>query len=99
MIPTSFDEANDVLSAPDGISPNIVGPLNVLKTEILNGPPTVISCWKITQEEVGEIQRTGRIWLMVMGTTMPPVQLCGIKPFVCMGEINKTDEDSDIAME
>jgi hypothetical protein len=52
-----------------------------LRTVTSDEMPVVISCWKVTQEELEEIQRTGRVWLMVYGVTMPPVVLCGVRPF------------------
>lgn len=40
----------------------------------------VISCWKMTREELQTIQKTGRVWLVVLGQTMPPVMILGEKP-------------------
>lgn len=40
--------------------------------------PTVVSCWKLTTEEVNELLRTGRIW--VYGT-MPPLALTTKHPW------------------
>lgn len=40
----------------------------------------VVSCWKLTREELEEVNRTGKIWLTVLGASMPPVILDGIKP-------------------
>jgi len=54
--------------------------LNVARLQLEGGQTVVVSCWKVTAEELAEIQRTGRVWLMVWGVTMPPVALCGVKP-------------------
>ena len=35
---------------------------------------------KQLEPELDEIVRTGRVWLMVVGDTMPPVSLQGFKP-------------------
>lgn len=48
--------------------------------------PMVISCWKFTQEELNEINRTKRVWLKVVGATMPPVEIVGIKPDIKTNE-------------
>ncbi len=56
-------------------------PLSVYRGQQANGVPVVISCWKLTQEELAEFQRTGRVWLTVMGTTMPPVALSALSPW------------------
>lgn len=80
MIPVAFDEENAVLDSPPQIA-DICEPLSVWVGQSQTGIPLVISCWKVTLEEIIEIQRTGRIWLTVMGAGMPPVQVSGTKPF------------------
>lgn len=86
MMPTAFDEENGFLDAPAGMSPDDCDSLSVWRGVIDNGTPVVISCWKPTAEEMEEIQRTGRIWILVMGTTMPPIAPTGHKPFQESGE-------------
>lgn len=81
MIASGFDQENAVLGAPLGMSADECEPLSVWRGELESGVPVVISCWKITAEELEEIKRTGRVWLMVMGTTMPPVYLKGVSPW------------------
>lgn len=80
MVPASFDEANTVLNPPPSMSPDECEPLNVWRGPTQDGP-VVISCWKLTEEELEEVQRTGRIWLWVFGETMPPCVLIGKHPF------------------
>ena len=80
MIATSFDEANAVLSKPAAMSDDDCACLSVLRSIQPNNIPIVLSCWKLTKEELEEIQRTGRVWLTVVGSTMPPVALDGICP-------------------
>ena len=81
MIATAFDEENMVLNAPDGMTADECHPLSVWRGLIENGTPCVISCWKPTVQELEEINRTGRVWLMVMGQTMPPICPVGNNPF------------------
>lgn len=73
--PCGFQEANGSLGAPKGQAG--VEPLIVFR----NGRET-ISCWKVTAEELEEIQRTGRIWVRVLGNTTFPLLVTGTKPFV-----------------
>lgn len=80
MIPTAFDEETNVLGPPEGWGEDVVGSLSVAHGVNPMGIPMVISCWKITQDELAEFQRTGKIWLMVVGNTMPPVMLTVHKP-------------------
>jgi hypothetical protein len=56
------------------------GPLNVWAGRAVDGSPRIISCFKLTAEDLAEIQRTGRVWLIVHGGAMPPVALTPFKP-------------------
>jgi hypothetical protein len=82
----SFPEENLILEAPLGVTAEQCQPLPVytglLKVEgFKEEVPAIISCWKVTKEELEEIRRTGRIWLFVYGRGMPPVALSGKNPF------------------
>jgi len=81
MVPCSFDESNAVLGRPADMSADQCDPLSVLRAVTADGLPVVISCWKLTREELDELRRTGRVWLVVFGETMPPVALDARKPF------------------
>lgn len=79
MIPSSFDESNTYLSAPNGM-PDCL-PLSCYIGNDDTKHPVIISCFKLTKEELEEINKTGRVWLTVAGQTMPPVVLSGISPW------------------
>lgn len=81
MFPTDFDESTGYLNPPKGVSPDDIVPLSVWQGEDTGGTPLVISCWKPTREELAEINRTGRVWLILIGGTMQPARLDGFKPF------------------
>lgn len=81
MIASAFDEDNFVLGPPPGVSDEVVHSLSVFRGVNAEGDPIVVSCWKATKDELAEINRTGRVWLVVMGQTMPPAYLDGINPF------------------
>lgn len=81
MIPTSFNESNHVLGRPPGMTHDQCEPLAVF----VDGQH-VVSCWKLTAEEAAEFARTGRIWLMVWGVTMPPVAVLATSPFAPEGK-------------
>jgi len=76
MIPASFEESNFVLSRPPDMTEEQCDPLCVF----MDGEHHVVSCWKLAAEEKSEFERTGRIWLVVFGATMPAVSLTAIKP-------------------
>ncbi len=81
MVPASFDESTHVLGRPPEMTDDQCDPLCVAGAVTPEGLPLVISCWKMTPDELAEVNRTGRIWLMVVGHTMPPVMLSGVRPF------------------
>lgn len=81
MVPTAFDEENCVLDGPSGTTSKECGPLSVWRGNLEDKTPVVISCWKPTAEELEEIRKTGRVWVMIWGQTMPPILPLGISPF------------------
>lgn len=40
-----------------------------------DGTPAVESCWELSQEEIDEVARTGRIYFRCFGRTHPPILL------------------------
>jgi hypothetical protein len=80
-VPASFDESNAVLGKPPDMGHDECTCLSVLRTETESGTPVVVSCWKLTHEELEEVCRTGRVWLTVVGETMPPVAVDVTQPF------------------
>lgn len=81
MEPTNFDEANLSLGPPEGMTEDEVRTLRVWRGTDEDMLPVVISCWKPTQEEIDEIQKTGRVWLRLYGQSMPPAAIQGHSPF------------------
>lgn len=82
MVATSFPESNHVLDKPAEMTYDECDPLSVWVGRDPNGVPLVISQWKLTKEELAEVNRTGRVWLTVFGVTMQPVALHTASPFV-----------------
>ena len=82
MIPSGFKESNCVFDKPSNMTYDDCYAIEALKGTLEGiNVPAVITCWKLTQEELDEINKTGRVWLIVYGTGMPPVTISGIKPF------------------
>ena len=80
MVPTSFDESNQVLARPPNMTAEECVPLSVWMGDH-NNIPTVVSCWKVTAEELAEINKTGRVWIGIAGLTMPPIWIIGTHPW------------------
>lgn len=55
--------------------------LPVHKTIDFYGYPIIISKWKLSKEDLEEVQRTGVVWLSVTGDSTPPVTLFTENPF------------------
>ena len=81
MEPCNFEQANFVFGPPAGQTEDDVGSLNAYRGPVDSGRICVISCFKPTAEELKEISQTGRVWLVVSGSKMPPVALLGKSPF------------------
>ncbi len=80
MFATSFDESNCVLSVAEDMKEEC-SCLSVLRITDQNNNRMIISCWKMTKEELEEINKTGRIWLSIIGDVMPVTGISGVKPF------------------
>ncbi len=76
----SFDEENTILDPPNGMRQRDCESIPVWMGFTPLDVPVTISCWKVTQRELEEIQRTGRVYLVVMGHGMPAVYLTTDKP-------------------
>lgn len=44
-------------------------------TNVDNGERGVESCWELSPEEIKKIQETGKVYLYIQGTVVPPVLL------------------------
>lgn len=75
--PCSFEGETHVLDKPKGMTRDQCVPLNV-KLITYDDSIAFMSCWKLTQEELDEVNRTGKIWLIVL-SSMPPVIVSGIR--------------------
>lgn len=80
MEPCGFPESDVALNRPEGWTADECDPLSIARIQTEDGKPVVLSCWKLTLEEMEEFRRTGRIWLMVFGESMPRVALAAVKP-------------------
>lgn len=69
--PLAFPEANLIFYPPSGMEDDVL-PLHVKR-----GDSCLISCWKLSAEELSEIQATGVVWLSVLGWGLPPVMVSG----------------------
>lgn len=87
MLSIDFKEANFTFTKPQGWTDEQCSDLRVWKGNVPiddSGAtaPTIISCWRLSKEDLEEIQLNGgTVWLYITGTRMPPVSLATEHPF------------------
>lgn len=82
MQPIEFKEQNKVFTKPESMTDEQCQSLPVWMGKDTQGVPNIISCWEVTPQELLKINETGKIWLSVCGSGMPPVLLMAENPFV-----------------
>lgn len=80
-VPCSF-EGENLLGKPDSMSVDECEPLPVCVVTYPDGMMGMVSCWKLTHKELEEINKTGRIWLTILGSAHPPVIISGKPEFL-----------------
>jgi hypothetical protein len=81
MIATSFDESNFYFDKPDDMTYDECSALSVFVGKDISNNGIVLSCWKPTEEELKEINKTGRVWCFHFGSGLQPHALSGHNPF------------------
>ena len=83
----SFPESNHVFSRPEEMTDEQCTPLSVWVGEVAIGDPdservpAIVSCYKISQEELTALNEGKRLWLTIIGRSMPPVSVSLNSPF------------------
>lgn len=65
-----FEGANVVYQAPPGDE-------DCYDLAVFSDGQCVVSCWRLTEEELAEVARTGVVWVKVQGTALPPMLIHG----------------------
>ena len=84
MTPVKTEYANIIFTA-EGCK-DLPGTLAVNE----NGTHEIETCWELSPEELEQVNKTGRIYLYVVGRSIPPVALTTESQLIVGGE--KTDE-------
>ena len=77
---TSFKETNKIFGAGNNPNTNDL-PVCVATRPIDEGVPTIISKFKLDEDELNRIKETGEIWITILGSGMPPIGLTVYDPF------------------
>lgn len=90
-----FKFRNRTFIAPPDVTQADIRELPAYSGEDENGYPNIVSCWKMTSEELKTINENGGIiYLGVMGNSMPPVWITPDDPFSGM-EIQTKEEETN----
>lgn len=81
MLPTQFPEQNFEYKKPADMTDEQCYSLPVFKGVDNEDTPVIISCWKLSKEDLEDINQTGEIWLQIVGNGMPPVSIYTENPF------------------
>lgn len=80
-----FPQRTRTFGKPEGWKDEDCYGLPVSETYYLNSEdkrvPCLISCWEFTPEDIVEFQKTGKVYLSITGTGMPPVSIQAHSPF------------------
>lgn len=82
MLPIDFPERNKVFTKPDSMTYEECSDLPAWVGQTPYATPLIISKWKLSKEDIEEINRTSELWLKVVGSVQPPVELSTEYPFV-----------------
>ncbi len=77
MTPTTFPQVNKTLGKPASMTDEECAPLPVF-----TDGRVCVSCWALTDEEIADLVKTRRLWLLVWsGATQPPICAATRPPF------------------
>lgn len=82
MRPIEFPESNSTLGKPENMTDEQCGPLPVHRHVTADNFPALISCWKLSPEELEEVNRTGVVYVNTLGQTLAPFSVMGHNPFI-----------------
>jgi hypothetical protein len=77
-----FPQVNRRLGPPKGMTEEQCFTLPVCISKDSEGKDVVLSCWKLSDEELEKLKVDGVIWLGILGTNMQPVYLTIENPFI-----------------
>lgn len=78
----NFPGANVRLDAPPGLEEQ-VHDIVAYKGPCTCGdcPEQVVTCWRLSPEELEQVKKTGVVWLYLMGPSMQPAYIGTDSPF------------------
>jgi len=65
-----FEGANHVFQAPKGAT-------DCVDLQVYADGSQIISCWRLSKEELKQVTETGVVWVRINGSGMPPIYIGG----------------------
>lgn len=79
--PIKFQQANDVLLPPENMTEEQCATLPIFRGKTSDMiSDCVVSCWQLSDEELEEVKRTGKVFVGALGKTHPPIFIMGKFP-------------------
>ncbi len=95
-----FEERNDYIGKPADITDNQCYALPVARIITTIPGPTSddapanvaahVSCWELTEDELEEVKKTGKVYVKILGSTLAPMSLHGSLPIIKTGDYPDT---------
>jgi len=80
-LPTQFPQSNFVFKKPSNMTDEECFELPVCKTNDIAGLPVIVTCWRLSKEDLEEINKSGVVWVQIVGHGMPPISVYTENPF------------------
>lgn len=81
-MPIDFEHANANFHKPKDMTDEQCQTLPAWRGNYPDGQSVIISCWKLSKEDIEEVLKTGVVWLHVVGGITPPVSIDTQNPFI-----------------
>ena len=74
MKPIEDKHSPSILKEPKGQEDSVID-LLITRLKYQDGSEAVESCWQLSKEELEEVNKSGKIYFVCMGSTHPPILL------------------------
>ena len=64
------DQPNAVCYTGEGCDP-----LPVVRVQFAGNTPGLVTAWELSEDEMVDVNRTGRIWITLLGMAQPPISV------------------------
>ena len=87
MLPIDFEEANFTFTKPKNMTDEECSDLRVFMGVDTENKPCIVSKWKLSKEDIEEINNGGYLYIQIAGHQMPPISAYTENPFAQQQEL------------